>query len=80
MLKFFGKVFIIIGTVTFGFLIGLLLILGNSPNLTVGSALFAGVVVVTFTVAVVLFIAGVTLYSIARWKDQKDKKKNNISQ
>ena len=75
MLKFLGKIFIIIGAVTFGFLVGLLITIGNSPNLTVGSALFAGVIVVTFAIAVGLFITGVTLYSIARWKDRKLKNK-----
>ena len=80
MLKFLGKIFIITGVVTFGFLVGLLITLGSSPNLTVGSALFAGVVVVTFAIAVGLFITGVTFYSIARWKAIKDKSKRDSPQ
>ena len=66
MLKFLGKLFIAIGLITLGFITVLFLLLGRSPNLTIGSALFATVIIIVFAVAVGLFIVGMILYFVGR--------------
>lgn len=69
MLKFLGKLFIIIALITLGFIAGFFLLIERSKNLgdlSVGTALFGTVIIITFAVAVSLFIVGAILFRIGR--------------
>lgn len=69
MLRFLGKLFIIIALITLGFIAGFFLLIERSENLrdlSVGTALFGTIIIITFAVAVSLFIVGAILFGIGK--------------
>lgn len=69
MIKFLGKLFIIIALITLGFLGGFLFIINQNNNLgtlSVGTAIFGTIIIVTFAVAIALFIIGAVLFGIGK--------------
>ncbi|RJQ14042.1 DUF1059 domain-containing protein [Candidatus Parcubacteria bacterium] len=69
MIKSLGKLFIIIGLVTFGFVALFFWLIGQSENLanlSIGTALFSTVLIVVFAVSVAFFILGMILYFVGK--------------